>query len=78
MPSDSPSGGHGSVFKGAAGLLIAVGVVVGMSIAFPAYRWFFLLSVGIGVLVAGGLYFWHRLRPLKEEDVDKKHPLGLN
>jgi hypothetical protein len=66
------------MFKGSTGLLIAVAVVVGVSIAFPAYRWFFLISVGIGVAVAGGLFLWHRMRPLKEDDVEKKRPLGLD
>ncbi len=63
--------------KGGAGLTIALAAVAALLIGFPAYRWFFLISVGIGVVVAGILYFWHRLRPVKEEDLDHKRPLGL-
>jgi hypothetical protein len=66
------------MFKGSTGVLIAVAVVVGVSVAFPAYRWFFLISVAIGVAIAGVLYFWHRLRPIKEDDVENKRPLGLD
>ncbi len=78
MAADGESNQRSSVFKGSAGLIVAVAVVVGVSIAFPAYRWFFLISIGIGVVIAGGLYLWHRLRPLKEEDIDHKRPLGLD
>jgi len=66
------------MFKGSTSVLIAVAVVVGVSVAFPAYRWFFLISVAIGVAIAGVLYFWHRLRPIKEDDVENKRPLGLD
>jgi uncharacterized membrane protein YqjE len=64
-------------FGGATGLIVAVAVVVIVLIAFPAYRWFFLISVGIGLVVAGMLFVWHKLRPIKEEDIENKHPLGL-
>jgi len=64
--------------KGTAGLLIAIGVVAALLISFPAYRWFFLISVGIGLTVAGILALWHRLRPIREEDVENKRPLGLS
>ena len=65
------------MFKGSAGLMVAVAVVVILLIALPAYRLFFLISVLIGVVIAGGLTLWHRLRPLKEEEVNNKRPLGL-
>lgn len=68
----------GTSFKGKAGLLVAVGVVVGLLIGFPAYRWFFAISVGIGVLVALILFLWHKLRPVRVEDVEDKHPLKLD
>jgi len=45
--------------------------------AFPAYRWFFAISVGIGLGVALILFLWHKLRPITEEDVENKRPLGL-
>jgi MFS family permease len=63
--------------KGSAGLIIAIAVVALLLIALPAYRWFFLISVLIGVLIAGGLALWHRLRPIKDADVHNKKPLGL-
>jgi hypothetical protein len=67
----------GVSFKGTAGLVVAVGVVVLLLIAFPAYRVFFAISVGIGVGVAAVLFLWHKLRPIREEDVENKNPLGL-
>lgn len=68
----------GTSFKGKAGLIVALAVVVGLLIGFPAYRWFFAISVGIGVLVAAILFLWHRLRPLRPDDVEDKHPLKLD
>jgi MFS family permease len=65
-------------FRGATGLIVAAGVVGVLLIALPAYRWFFLISVGIGLVVAGILFLWYRLRPVKEEDIENnKRPLGL-
>jgi MFS family permease len=64
--------------RGSAGLVIAVAVVALLLISFPAYRWFFLISVGIGIVVAAILYFWRKFVPLKEEDVENKRPLGLD
>jgi len=73
----SSQGTAKAVFKGTAGLIIAVAVVAVLLIAFPAYRWFFAISVGIGLGVALILFLWHKLRPIREEDVENKHPLGL-
>ncbi len=64
-------------FRGTAGLLVAVAVVLILLIWLPAYRWFFLISVGIGVLVAAILYLWNKHKPIKPEDVDKR-PLKLD
>ena len=64
-------------FSGATGLIAAIVVVAILLIAFPAYRWFFLISLGIGLVVAGILFLWHTLRPIREEDVENKRPLGL-
>jgi fatty acid desaturase len=76
-PDPQPS--HSRIsFKGTAGLIVAVAVVVILLIAFPAYRWFFAISVGIGVGVALILFIWHKLRPIREEDVENKRPLGLH
>ena len=66
-----------SFLRGAAGLIVAIAVVLLLLIWLPAYRWFFLISVGIGLVVAAILYLWHRLRPLQEDDVERKRPLGL-
>jgi MFS family permease len=63
--------------QGSAALIVAVAVVAVLLIALPAYRWFFLISVLIGLVIAGGLKLWHRLHPIKEEDVHNKRPLGL-
>ncbi len=67
-----------SHFRSAAGLIVAVAVVLILLIWLPAYRWFFLISVGIGLVVAGILYLWHKFKPLKEEDIEHKRPLGLD
>jgi len=64
--------------KGAAAVVVAAAIVAGTAIWMPAYRWFLLISVGIGIGVAGALYLWHKLRPVKEDDVENKRPLGLS
>jgi hypothetical protein len=63
--------------KGSGALFVAIAVVVILLVALPAYRLFFLISVLIGVAIAGGLALWHKFRPLKDEDVENKRPLGL-
>lgn len=68
----------GTSFKGKAGLMVAIAVVVGLLIGFPAYRWFFAISLGIGVVVAAALFLWHKLRPVRAEDVEHKRPLKLD
>jgi MFS family permease len=74
-----PESGSRSGFslKGSAGLIIAMVVVGILLIALPAYRWFFLISLLIGLVIAGGLALWHKLRPIEEQDVEPKRPLGL-
>jgi hypothetical protein len=66
-----------SNLRGSAGLVVAVSVVAILLIALPAYRWFFLISLLIGLVIAGGLALWHKLHPIKEQDVHPKRPLGL-
>jgi hypothetical protein len=63
--------------KGSAALFVALAVVAILLIALPAYRLFFLISMLIGIVIAGGLALWHKLHPLKEEDIENKRPLGL-
>ena len=74
-----PESGNQSGFslKGSPGLIVAIVVVAILLIALPAYRWFFLISVVIGLVIAGGLTLWHKLRPIEEQDVEPKRPLGL-
>jgi len=67
---------HGFTLKGSAGLIVAIAVVAILLIALPAYRLFFLISVLIGLIIAGGLTLWHNLHPLKEEDIEPKRPLA--
>jgi MFS family permease len=75
---ESESGGRfGFSLKGSAGLIVAIIVVAILLIALPAYRWFFLISVLIGLVIAGGLALWHKLHPIEEQDVEPKRPLGL-
>jgi len=72
-----PGTRFGFSLKGSAGLIVAAAVVAILLIALPAYRLFFLISVLIGLVIAGGLALWHRLHPIEEEDVEPKRPLGL-
>jgi MFS family permease len=79
MESKSPAPESRSFLKGSAALFIALGVVAGLFIEFPAYRWFFLISVAIGVVVAAILYLWNKHVPVKEKDIENnKRPLGLD
>ena len=64
--------------RGSAGLFVAIAVVAILLISFPAYRWFFLISVAIGIVVAGILFLWRKYVPIKEEEVENKRPLGLD
>ena len=66
------------LLRGGAGLIVAAALVFILLVWLPAYRWFFLGSLGIGVVVAAILYFWNKYRPVKEEDVRNKRPLGLS
>jgi hypothetical protein len=65
-------------FKGSGTLVVAAAVVAILLISFPAYRLFFLISIGIGLVVAGGLHLWHRISPAKIDESDNKRPLGLD
>ena len=64
-------------FRGPAGLIVAVAVVVIVLIAFPAYRWFFLDQRGNRRCGSGYSLPWHKLKPIREEDIENKRPLGL-
>ena len=64
--------------KGTTGLLIAAALILIVLIAFPAYRTFFAISVGMGVIVALILRFRNKYRPIQDKDVENKRPLGLD
>jgi uncharacterized membrane protein YedE/YeeE len=48
----------GFTLKGSASLIVALAVVAILLMALPAYRLFFLISVLIGLVIAGGLTLW--------------------
>ncbi len=64
--------------KGTTGLIIAAVIIVAVLVSFPAYRAFFAISVGIGVVVAALLYLRNKYRPITDKDVENKRPLGLS
>jgi hypothetical protein len=64
--------------KGTTGLIVAAVIIAAVLISFPAYRVFFAISVGIGVIVAGILYLRNKYRPITDEDIENKRPLGLS
>jgi hypothetical protein len=64
--------------RGTTALVIAVAIVAATAIWFPGYRWFLLISIGVGLVVAGGLQLWHRLRPVEHDETHNKRPLGLS
>jgi len=76
METESKPGSPFSL-KGRMGLIVAVAVVVLLLVWLPGYRLFFLISLGIGVVVAGILYLWNKYRPVKEAESENKKPLGL-
>ena len=68
--------GEGQRSRGVVALFVVAIAVAVIVIMLPAARWFFVISVAVGVIVAGGLHLWHKYRPVKEADVDKR-PLKL-
>jgi len=64
--------------KGRTGLIVAAAIMIAVLIAFPAYRVFLAISLGIGIVVALILHLRNKYRPIREEDVDHKRPLGLD
>ncbi|HEV2400459.1 MAG TPA: hypothetical protein VGS27_26205 [Candidatus Sulfotelmatobacter sp.] len=64
--------------RGTAALVVAAATVIATAIWWPGYLWFLLISVGIGVVVAGGLFLWDKLRPVEDKDIHNKRPLGLS
>lgn len=62
--------------KGILGLLVAVTAVIILLIFIPGYRWFFLISFAVGILVALLLRWWYARKPVEPENT--KRPLGLD
>lgn len=77
MATSGQPGEEQTSSKGKGGLIVAILVVAVLLIGLPAYRWFFLISLAIGLVVAAILYLWHKHKPLKQEDIENKRPLGL-
>lgn len=63
--------------RGTAALVASAAMIAATLIWLPAYRLFFAVSVLVAVVVAVGLQLWHKLRPVSEEDINNKRPLGL-
>lgn len=63
--------------KGSAALIVTILMVVVLLVALPAYRLFFLISLLIGIVIAGGLTWRNRSHPIRDKDVENKRPLGL-
>ncbi len=65
-------------FKGAVGAVIAAVIVIGVLVWLPAARLFLGLAVVAGLIIAAGLYLWHKYKPVKVDDYNQKKPLGLS
>jgi dolichol kinase len=64
--------------KGTTGLLVAAAIIVFFLVALPAYRVFFAISIGLGVVIAAALYLRNKYFPVSDKDVENKRPLGLD
>ena len=64
--------------KGTTGLVVAAVIMMTVLIAFPAYRVFLAISLGIGIVVALVLQLRNKYRPIDDKEVDNKRPLGLD
>jgi uncharacterized membrane protein YqjE len=64
--------------RGTAALVVAAAIIAATLIWLPAYRLFFAISIGIGVVIAAALCLWRRFRPVRDDDVENKRPLGLS
>jgi len=58
--------------KGLAGIIAGAVIVVGLLIWVPAIRWFFLIALVIGVVMAGIIRWWnehHEVKPEGESEI---------
>jgi hypothetical protein len=58
-------------FKGIAGLLIAIVIVVGFVLWIPALKYFLLGAIIVGVVVVFILRAWYARKPVKGPDDDQ-------
>ncbi len=65
-----------SGIKGVGALVIILVVVTGFLLWLPALRWFFLISLGLGLVAAVILHFLHK-RPVKTPE-EKQIRLNLD
>ena len=73
-----------SSFQLRALLFIVLVTIIALVIWLPTSRRFLLgigiavfICVVIGIVVAAMLRLWHKFKPLKEDNVEHKRPLGL-
>jgi hypothetical protein len=64
--------------KGTTGLVVAAIIMIAVLVGFPAYRVFLGISLGIGIVVALLLHLRNKYRPIRDDDVNSKRPLGLD
>ena len=62
----------------ASALLIAAAIILVFLVELPAYRVFFAISLGLGIVIAAILYLRNKYFPVREKDVENKRPLGLD
>jgi len=58
-------------------ILWAAVIVVIFLVFLTPTRWFLAVSLPLGCMFAIALRLWHKCRPVKPQDFDDKHPLGL-
>ncbi len=56
--------------RGTTTVLLVLAAVVALAMAVRVFRIILLISIPLGVVVAVGLYLWHKLRPVKEPEDD--------
>ena len=77
MERDTEPAAPRGYLGGRTGLIAVAAVILILLIWLPAYRWFFLISLVIGLVIWRGLALWHKMRPIKDDEVENKRPLGL-
>ncbi len=76
IPTDDPGSNHPGIsihripVEGAAGLLFVFGTMFIFGVGVPAVREIFAVTGPLGVLVFGGLHYWHKRHSVKIESLD--------